>query len=129
MELTSPSGISRRDLIKLLGAGALYALLPNSGEAAPPPAFEPAKGRGLIFVVGDGMPLGVTRAMHEIRTGVLGQADSNLYARLRDPHSAIGYMATASLSSIVTDSAPASVAWATGVKTANRLLAALPDGR
>jgi alkaline phosphatase len=38
-------------------------------------------------------------------------------------------MGTASLSSIVTDSAPASVAWATGVKTNNRLLATLPDGR
>jgi len=129
METIIPSGISRRDLIKLLGAGALYALMPNRGEAAPMPAFEPGKGKGLIFVVGDGMPLGVTRAMHEIRTGVFGKADSNLYARLRDARSSVGYMATASLSSIVTDSAPASVAWATGVKTTNRMLAALPYGR
>ena len=129
METTTSSGISRRDLIKLLGAGALYALLPNRGEAAALPAFEPGKGQGLIFVVGDGMPLGVTRAMHEIRTGVFGHKDSNLYARLRDPKSAVGYMATASLSSIVTDSAPASAAWSTGVKTSNRLLASLPDGR
>jgi alkaline phosphatase len=67
--------------------------------------------------------------MHEIRTGVFGRSDSNLYARLRDPRSAVGYVATASLSSIVTDSAPASVAWSTGVKTTNRLLATLPDGR
>lgn len=129
METTSLSGISRRDLIKLLGAGALCSLLPNRSEAAPVPVFEPNKGQGLIFVVGDGMPLGVTRAMHEIRTGVFGRKDSSLYARLRDPHSSVGYMATASLSSIVTDSAPASAAWATGVKTTNRLLAALPDGR
>jgi len=129
MEPTLPSGISRRDLIKLIGAGALYALLPNRGEASLLPAFEPGKGKGLIFVVGDGMPLGVTRAMHEIRTGVFGRADSSLYSRLRDSRSSVGYMATASLSSIVTDSAPASAAWATGVKTANRLLAALPDGR
>ncbi len=129
METTTPSGISRRDLIKLLGAGALYSLLPNRGEAAPLPAFEPGKGIGLIFVVGDGMPLGVTRAMHEIRTGVFGSRDSNLYARLRDSRSSVGYMGTASLSSIVTDSAPASVAWATGVKTSNRMLAALPYGR
>ena len=129
METTSPSGISRRDLIKLLGAGALYSLMPNRGEAALLPSFEPAKGQGLIFVVGDGMPLGVTRAMHEIRTGVFGRPDSNLHARLRDGRSSVGYMSTASLSSIVTDSAPASVAWATGVKTTNRLLASLPDGR
>lgn len=129
MEPVTPSGINRRDLIKMLGAGALCALLPNRGEAALLPIFEPARGKGLIFVVGDGMPLGVTRAMHEIRTGVFGRTDSSLYARLRDPRSAVGYMGTASLSSIVTDSAPASVAWATGVKTTNRLLATLPDGR
>lgn len=129
MDITTPSGISRRDLIKLLGAGALYALLPNRGEAALFPTFEPGQGKGLIFVVGDGMPLGVTRAMHEIRTGVFGHKDSSLYARLRDSRSSVGYMATASLSSIVTDSAPASAAWATGVKTSNRLLATLPDGR
>lgn len=129
METPASAGISRRDLIKLLGAGALCAMLPNRGEAALFPAFEPGKGKGLIFVVGDGMPLGVTRAMHEIRTGVFGRKDSSLYARLRDPRSSVGYMATASLSSIVTDSAPASVAWATGVKTTNRLLAALPDGQ
>ena len=129
MDIVTPSGISRRDLIKMLGAGALYAMLPGRGEAAPVPEFEPGKGVGLIFVVGDGMPLGVTRAMHEIRTGVFGRKSSNLYARLRDPRSSVGYMGTASLSGIVTDSAPASVAWATGVKTTNRVLAALPYGR
>ena len=129
METPIPLGISRRDLIKMIGAGAIYALLPNRGEAAPAPTFEPTQGLGLIFVVGDGMPLGVTRAMHEIRTGVFGRKDSNLYAHLRDAKSSVGYMATASLSGIVTDSAPASVAWATGVKTTNRMLASLPYGR
>jgi len=129
METDTSSGISRRDLIKLLGVGALTALLPGKGNASLFPAFEPGKGQGLIFVVGDGMPLGVTRAMHEIKTGVFGRIDSSLYARLRDPRSSVGYMSTASLSSIVTDSAPASAAWSTGVKTSNRLLAALPDGR
>ena len=131
MEQSLPSGISRRDLIKMVGAGALYALIPGRSLAAtsPSPPFEPGKGHGIIFVVGDGMPLGVTRAMHEFRTSVFGRPDSALYARLRDPRSSVGYMATASLSSIVTDSAPASVAWATGVKTNNRMLAALPYGR
>ncbi len=129
METVTPSGISRRDLIKLLGTGALYALLPYRCEASAMTTFDQCKGKGLIFVVGDGMPLGVTRAMHEIRTGVFGRADSNLYARLRDQRSSVGYVSTASLSSIVTDSAPASVAWATGVKTANRMLAVLPNGR
>ena len=88
MESIKPSGISRRNLIKLLGAGALYALLPGRSEAGIFRAFEPGKGQGLIFVAGDGMPLGVTRAMHEIRTGVFGHKDSNLYSRCREPQHA-----------------------------------------
>jgi alkaline phosphatase len=132
------AGLSRRELMKWLGAGAIAALLPGefaaAGKDSPPPAlgqaaFGRAAGPGLIFVVGDGMPLGVIRAMHEVRTRVLGRADSSLNARLRDPKSSVGLMATASLSSIVTDSAPASAAWATGVKTVNHMLSTLPDGR
>lgn len=135
---TYGAGLNRRELIKLLGAGALAALLPGlpgeahgaeKGAAIPEGGFERAAGPGVIFVVGDGMPTGVIRAMHEVRTRVFGRADSNLYARLRDAKSSVGLMATASLSSIVTDSAPASAAWATGVKTINHSLSTLPDGR
>ena len=56
MDTFTPSGISRRDLNKLLGAGALGAMLPKRGEAALLPEFEAGKGQSLIFVVGDGMP-------------------------------------------------------------------------
>jgi alkaline phosphatase len=128
-------GLNRREMLRLLGAGAVAAMLPNmlsEAKAAQIPAagqFERASGPSVIFVVGDGMPTGVVRAMHEIRTGVFGRKDSNLYARLRDPKSSVGYMATASLSSIVTDSAPASASWSTGVHTVNHSLAVLPDGR
>jgi len=130
-------GLTRREMIRILGAGALAALLPSAlpeqalgaKKASGSGAFDTAKGPGVIFVVGDGMPSGVVRAMHEVRTGVFGHKDSAMYARLRDPKSSVGLMATASLSSIVTDSAPASVAWSTGSKTANRYLAVLPDGR
>lgn len=137
------AGLTRREMIRILGAGALATLLPGAAlsadksgaskgaqkGAAHPGAFETAKGPGIIFVVGDGMPAGVVRAMHEVRTGVFGHASSALHTRMRDRKTSLGLMATASLSSIVTDSAPASVAWSTGVKTANRYLAALPDGR
>ena len=130
-------GLTRREMIRILGVGALAALLPAAlpgqaqaaGAGSAPGDFKTAKGPGVIFVVGDGMPSGVVRAMHEVRTGVFGHKDSAMYARLRDPKSSVGLMATASLSSIVTDSAPASVAWSTGSKTANRFLAVLPDGR
>ncbi len=133
------NGLTRREMIRILGAGALATLLPGAALSADksgarkgqahPGAFETAKGPGIIFVVGDGMPAGVIRAMHEVRTGVFGHTGSALHTRMRDRQTSLGLMATASLSSIVTDSAPASVAWSTGVKTANRYLATLPDGR
>ncbi|MFN3480948.1 MAG: alkaline phosphatase [Thermodesulfovibrionales bacterium] len=122
-------GISRRDVLKLAGAGALYSLLPSNVLGSSSPEFSPSKGLGLIFVVGDGMPLGVIRAMHEISTKVWGNSETNLYSLMADARSSVGYMGTKSLSSIVTDSAPASVTWATGSKTANRMLSSLPDER
>jgi alkaline phosphatase len=121
--------ISRRNLLKVAGAGALGSLLPASAIAADLKDFPQTKSRGLIFVVGDGMPIGVIRAMHEVSVRFQGMTGTHIYRRMQDAGSAVGYMGTGSLSSIVTDSAPASVAWSTGVKTANRYLAVLPDGR
>jgi alkaline phosphatase len=121
--------MSRRDMLKTMGAGAFFALLPDYGLGGSALEFSPARGEGLIFLVGDGMPLGVIKGMHEIRTRIYGDKHTNFYSRMKDIQAAVGYSSTNSLSSIVTDSAPASVAWSTGSKTANRLLASLPDGR
>lgn len=125
----SLSGVSRRDVLKIMGAGAIYTFLPNERRGESSGGFSPSGGEGLIFVVGDGMPLGVIKGMHQIRTRVYGDKGTNLYSKMKDVHSNLGYMSTDSLSSIVTDSAPASVAWSTGSKTLNRALASLPDGR
>jgi alkaline phosphatase len=122
-------GISRRDVLKMMGAGALVSLLPGYSLGGSDLGFSSSGGQGLIFLVGDGMPLGVIRGMHEIRTRLYGDKNSNFYSKMKDPHSTVGYVSTASLSSIVTDSAPASAAWSTGSKTVNKLLASLPDGR
>ena len=122
-------GISRRDMLKMMGAGALFALLPDYGLGGSDLGFSPSGGQALIFLVGDGMPLGVIKGMHEIRTRLYGDKHTNFYSKMKDIHSTVGYMSTGSLSSIVTDSAPASVAWSTGSKTINKVLASLPDGR
>lgn len=121
-------GITRRDLLKIMGAGTFLTMMPT-GLGADKPIFNKNNGLGLIFLVGDGMPTGVIRGMHEISTTVFENPDSNIYSIMKDPMSATGYMGTKSLTSIVTDSASASAAWATGVKTANRMLSTLPDGR
>jgi hypothetical protein len=52
-------GINRRDVLKIMGAGALLSLLPGYGLGGSASTFSPSKGQGLIFLVGDGMPLGV----------------------------------------------------------------------
>lgn len=123
------SSINRRVMLKALGTGAFLSLLPEYGLAGNTSSFSPTKGQGLIVLVGDGMPLGVIKGMHEVKTRMLGEKDSFFYSRMRDEHSALGYSSTHSLSSIVTDSAPAAAAWSTGSKTANKMLASLPDGR
>jgi alkaline phosphatase len=128
-ETNDLSSMSRRDVLKIMGAGALFAMLPGYGFGGSSAEFSPSGGQGLIFLVGDGMPLGVIKGMHQIRTRLHGDKDTNFYSRMKDIHSAIGYSSTDSLSSIVTDSAPASVAWSTGSKTINKALASLPDGR
>lgn len=122
-------GVSRREMLKIMGAGAVYALLPHEGLGETSTPFSPSDTEGVIFVVGDGMPLGVIKAMHQVRTRIYGEKGTNFYSKWKGRQSVVGYMSTESLSSIVTDSAPASVAWATGSKTANPVLATLPDGR
>ncbi|MFN3534594.1 MAG: alkaline phosphatase, partial [Desulfatiglandales bacterium] len=121
--------MSRRDVLKLGALGVLSLVSPQAILATSPLEFLPSQGLNLIFVVGDGMPLGVIRAMHEISTGVLKKEGTNFYNLTKQSGIALGYVGTKSLSSIVTDSAPASTAWATGSKTANKMLASLPDGR
>ncbi|MBM4309005.1 MAG: alkaline phosphatase [Deltaproteobacteria bacterium] len=123
------ASVSRREMLKIMGAGAICTLLPGARHGESSEGFSTSGGEGLIFLVGDGMPLGVIKGMHQIRTKVYGEKGTNFYARMKDPNSMVGYMSTDSLSSIVTDSAPASVTWSTGVKTLNRVMASLPDGR
>ena len=102
--------MSRRDMLKIVGAGALFAILPGYGLGGSAAEFSPSGRQGLIFLVGDGMPLGVIKGMHQIRTRLYGDKDTNFYSKMKDLDSAVGYASTDSLSSIVKDSAPASVA-------------------
>lgn len=121
--------VSRREFVAGLGASAALAMMPAAAYASRLDGVAArGGGRGVIFLVGDGMPTSVVRAMHETAIRAFGEKSTAIYDLMADPKTVASYMGTASLSSIVTDSAPASVAWSTGSKTVNGMLASLPDG-
>ncbi|GAB5047225.1 alkaline phosphatase [Thermodesulfovibrio sp. TK110] len=120
--------MKRRDFLKASMAG-LLAIMTSSNEVfAKMGSKENTKAKGIIFIVGDGWPLGVMKAMSEFMEKKFKEK-SNLALLLKKKETRMALMNTSSLSSVVTDSAPASVAWATGSKTVNRTLSVLPDGR
>ena len=71
-------------MLKMMGAGALFAMLPGYGLGGSAAEFSPSGGQGLIFLVGDGMPLGVIKGMHQIRTRLYGDKDTNFYSKMKD---------------------------------------------
>lgn len=117
--------MKRRDFLKISAAAGILMATSNELLAK---RMEPAKGHGIIFIVGDGMPLGVMKGMKTLFEKDMNY-QSSIYSLLTDPKSIISLQNTSSLSSVVTDSAPASVAWGAGSKTVNRSLSVLPDGR
>ncbi len=120
--------MDRRDFIKA-SIGSFVAMMTLSEKVFAKTEISNISGtRGIIFVVGDGWPLGVMKAMNEFMKRKFGE-ESNLSLLIKNPNSKIYLMNTSSLSSVVTDSAPASVAWATGSKTVNRSLSVLPNGK
>ncbi len=119
--------MDRRDFLKA-SLASFISLIASSEEVFASIDTQKIKAKGIVFIVGDGFPLGVMKAMNEFIERKFKE-ESNLSLLLRDDKTRIFLQNTSSLSSVVTDSAPASVAWATGSKTANRYLAVLPDGR
>ncbi len=118
--------MDRREFLKVSGLG-LFGLTMPLGEMQRIVTSLPQR-RAVIFFVLDGWPLGDLKALFEYLKRVRGETSafekfcalSNLRCALQN---------TSSLSSIVTDSAPAFAAWATGSKTINGSLSSLPDGR
>ncbi|GAB6183463.1 alkaline phosphatase [Thermodesulfovibrio hydrogeniphilus] len=120
--------MDRRDFLKA-SIGSFLAMLTLSQKVFAKTELSSISGtKGVIFLVGDGWPLGVMKAMNEFMRRKFGE-ESSLSRLIKNPNSKIYLMNTSSLSSVVTDSAPASVAWATGSKTINRSLSVLPNGK
>lgn len=120
--------MERRDFLKASLASFLTIVASSKDVFAKLNYSDNPKAKGVIFLVGDGWPLGVIKAMNEFME-LKFKEKSNLSVLMKKPKTKILLQNTSSLSSLVTDSAPASVAWATGSKTVNRSLSTLPDGR
>lgn len=120
--------MKRRDFLKV-SLASFITLISSSEELFAKVKDSATSGaKGVIFIVGDGWPLGVMKAMNEFME-IKFKEKSNLSILIKNPKTTMLLQNTSSLSSVVTDSAPASVAWATGSKTVNRTLSTLPDGR
>jgi len=85
------------------------------------PTFDGKKVRNIIFCIGDGMGLGQITLARMEATG----PDGALYME-RMP--VVGSVRTHSANALVTDSAAASTALASGIKTNNGMLGTTPDG-
>lgn len=111
---------------KKLIAVVMVALLLTAGLVAsgcPLPAadVEEHSAENVILLIGDGMSFSTVTATRVYKVG----PDGNLAMDTLDHH---GWISTHSLNSLVTDSAAAGTAIATGLKTNSGMVGMLPDG-
>lgn len=123
-------GLTRREL---LGIGAASAIGLSGagfamGQTIPTPTFNfRRRPRNVIFMVVDGMAISVPTMVDHMRLIRDGRR-SPWMTKVNDPGFRWGWMDTRSLSSVVTDSAAASCAWASGRNLWNGALNMYPDG-
>lgn len=86
-----------------------------------------AKPKNIIFMVSDGMSMGVP-TLAEAFSRLLGSGETNWHKLARDPRTVRGYFDMASLDSLVTDSSAASTSWGSGSRIFNHSINMLPDG-
>lgn len=118
--------VTRRNVLGLGAAGlaSTVAGFPGLALAQTKPGAKP---KNLIYMVSDGMSMGVPSMLdHYLQ---IEHGKGSCWARMmRNPAFAFGWMDTRSLSSLVTDSAAASSAWGSGVHCWNGQINTLADG-
>lgn len=140
---TTPSDSPRRSRSSLLSRrqllqGSMLAAASAGLTANPPMALAEAattqptslgtaKPRNVIFVVSDGMSLGVLALAEAFSWQVRGRGTR--WAQLqRQQQTVHGFFDMASLNSLVTDSSAASSSWGSGSRVFNGAINLLPDG-
>jgi alkaline phosphatase len=101
--------------------------VPSRARAADGASPEAVGVRNVIFMVSDGMSAGATSLAEDFARQTRGTG-TRWYDLAGDPRTARGFLETASLSSMITDSAAAASAWGTGSRVANGAINVLPDG-
>ncbi|MCS6830758.1 MAG: alkaline phosphatase [bacterium] len=123
----TPSDLSRRELLQ---AGAV-ALLGSSfvwREASAQTRARTSRApKSIIFMVSDGMSMGVP-SMAEPFSRIARGRGTHWFRLLQDPEAVVGLFETRSLDSLVTDSSAASSAWGSGSRVFNGAVNVLPDG-
>lgn len=111
---------SGRFLLAVAALTAVVLLLPGSGSG-PARAGDPLPAMNVILLIGDGMGVSSMTAARIWKYGPSGRL-------AMDSMPARGLVHTYSANRIVTDSAAAATAWATGQKTNNGMLSVDPAG-
>lgn len=129
--------VNRRELLQWgtgLAAVAAGGALSDGRQAVAEselPTTQPARSqrpKNVIFMVSDGMSMGVPTLAEPFSRLVRAGKGTLWYKLLQDPDLAHGYLEMASLNSLVTDSAAASSSWGSGVRVFNGSINVLPDG-
>lgn len=124
VELSSPGRhVIEASLSGHDGSGLASGRREVVGEAWRRP--ERGAARNVILLIGDGMGLAHRVAARTFLHGIRNGRPGDFLAMERLPVG--GFLATSSLSGLVTDSAASAHAYATGTKTANMILGVFPD--
>jgi len=126
----SRRGFTRREVLELGALSGLTAGLATiTAEADTPPIPRSATGqpRNIVFLVADGMSLGVP-SLAEPFSVMVRSRGTHWHALLRTPDVVRGFSETHALNTLVTDSSAAVSAWGTGSRVFNGALNVLPDG-
>ncbi len=130
----SDAKLTRRDALRLGGAAGVATALPwmrpRRARAAAAPRTPAADGeaRHIIFMIADGMSMGVPTLAEPFSRQVRGRG-TRWAELLADRSVAHGLFDMASAQSLVTDSAAASSSWGSGHRVNNGAINITPDGR
>lgn len=122
-------GFTRRQALQSGITAGLAAAVGSSARPAVAQTSRPARPevRNVIFMVADGMSIGVPSMAEIFSRKVRGQG-THWYQLQQHRQTTQGYFETHSLNSLVTDSSAAASAWGSGSRVFNGAVNVLPDG-